>query len=890
LLLLAAALPIAVFGVAMHAMLSAQFESQAARQQQQLTKFAGMGLLDRLLVARTALTIVARSGRADAQAATGTRDARVLLEVAALDERGRLLSGSAALAQAWGDRASRWLAQRAGGAATLLAEDADRDVRRLLIAVPDPVRPDRLWIAEVDPAFVFAELSAEASGSRICVYDALQRPLYCPGWSAASHDAAPAAAQWRLFLRSDFGVDDWILASMDAPREAGVAPLARLSALAAAVTLLFVGMLGLVQVRPTMVPLERLIAGTRRLSHHDYSERVLLRPDDEFGELANSFNHMAERVDHQMQAMQVQSAIDREILDGLNVARVLQRVARRVQHVVPGASAAVVEIDRHASLLARVHTADAPMTLVAMPRADAVCMAQCSAGDIERCHEPPPWLLGVLRSPTGGLWVRCAKAGDELLGLLVIASDDTAIGDADARREIAELCDRVSVALSSADRERRLVERATRDSLTGLVNRAGLYEAIDALLAEQRGAAFSVLFVDLDRFKEVNDSMGHQIGDELLRALGQRLQACVPAGTRVARPGGDEFVVVVRGARSEADALARALCAELARPVELAGRTAVIGASIGLAHHPEHGASALELMRRADMAMYSAKAQGGGAAAWFKPALDTRVAERAALLADLRHALARGELELHYQPRVHARSDSIKCAEALLRWRHPTRGFVPVPNFIKLLEETGLIDTVGLWVIEQAAGQLARWRAQGIALDSIAVNLSTRQLQAADPADRVAAILRRCGLRPGDLELEVTESIFMGDAVQAIRTLRQLHDNGVRIALDDFGTGYSSLSYLHTLPIHVIKVDRSFVVELGIRDSALALTRSIVALARALGLRVVAEGVETQQQLEFLTELGCDELQGWLFAPALEPSAFAAFLEQPLPALAAATA
>jgi len=295
-------------------------------------------------------------------------------------------------------------------------------------------------------------------------------------------------------------------------------------------------------------------------------------------------------------------------------------------------------------------------------------------------------------------------------------------------------------------------------------------------------------------------------------------------------------------------------------------------------------------MRHADMAMYSAKARGGGKAAWFEPALDAQVAERAVLLAGLRLAQARGELELHYQPRIDARSGKVVGAEALLRWRHPERGFVPAPVFVKLLEETGLIDGVGLWVVEQAAAQLAHWRAHGTALESIAVNLSTRQLQDTNLPASVGAILARNGLVSNDFELEVTESIFMGDASTAIRTLQQLHDSGIRIAMDDFGTGYSSLSYLHKLPIEILKVDRSFVVGLGQRDSALALARSVVALARALHLRVVAEGVETQQQADILITLGCDELQGFLYAPGLEPAAFAAFAARPLQLAAAQAA
>jgi diguanylate cyclase len=893
-LLLAAALPLAVFGVTMHQLLSEQFESQAARQQVQLVKFAGMGLLDRLLVARTALSIAARTGRVDAEHDTINRDGRVLSEVAQIDFRGHVLAGSVSLAQRWRARALQWWSSRADKPATLLV-DPNRDAlgaHGVLLVLVDHARSDSMWIAQVESGFLFNELSVQSSGSRICVFDAADSPLFCPDWSAADEsalaDLRSRSLQWRLFLRSDFAIDDWTFAAMDglAPGSADGAPLARLSALVAISTLLFVGMLGLVQVRRTMGPLDELMAGTRRLSERDYSARVRLRPDDEFGELANSFNHMAEQIDDQMHAIQVQSSIDREILNGLNVSRALQRVAQRLERIVSGASAWVIEVDRDAPGFVRVHGARAPMALVGMTTA-GLEWNNHGADDIVACETPPPWLLSLAPAFTGRLWLRGATAGGELLGMVAVAAPRDSVIDQSSRREIAELCDRVSVALSSANRERLLIQRASHDSLTGLANRSGLYEAIDGMLTQQHAAAFSVLFLDLDRFKEINDSLGHQAGDSLLRVIAQRLLQCAPRGTLVARPGGDEFVLLVPGAAAAADELAHALCRVLPEPVELEGRTVVVGTSVGMARHPEHGASALELMRRADMAMYSAKARGGGVAAWYDAAMDARSAERAALLADLRGAAARNELEVHYQPRIHVQSQTVQCAEALLRWRHPSRGFVAPDAFIGLLEENGLIDSVGLWVVEQALSQLRGWRAQGATMNSIAVNLSTRQLESAEFPERVMAILVRHGLQPKDLELEITESIFVGDTSVAIGTLQRLHDIGIRIALDDFGTGYSSLSYLHRLPIGVVKVDRSFVAELGKRDSALALTRSIVGLARALDLSVVAEGVETEQQVEILTELGCDELQGWLYSPALDAAAFAKYIKRPLRASAA---
>jgi diguanylate cyclase (GGDEF)-like protein len=886
-LLLAAAVPIAVFGATMYHLLSQQFETQAAKQQLQLAKFAGMGLLDRLLVARTALSIAARTGRIDNGHDAAGRSGRVLLEVAYVNSRGHLLAGNAALAQRWRTPMMDWASRRQGETATVLV-GPDHDAlsaRKILMVSVDSARRDAAWIAEIDSGFLFSELSEAASGSRICVFDAARVPIFCPGWPhrPVLQSATGKTVEWRLFLRSDFATDDWLLTSMDdgAAEVPGEAPLARVAALAAVATLLFVGMLALVQVRRTMVPLELLIAGTRRLSERDYAARVRLEQRDEFGELARSFNHMAERIDHQISAMRVQSTIDYEILNGLDVARVLQSVAQRIERIVPSASVWIIEFDRSARALARIHSANSPMSVTRLSSADVNGGSEGFSSDIVPCDAPPKALQAMAHDGCR-LWICCASAGGEALAMLVLGIAEGADIDFEARREITELCGRVSVALSSADRERRLVERATRDSLTGLANRSGLYEAIDAMLDGEGTVAFSVLFLDLDGFKDINDSLGHHVGDDLLQTVARRLVEHVPFGTLVARPGGDEFVLVVRGSDESAHELATLVREQLVQPVELDGRKVVIGTSIGIAHYPAHGASALDLMRRADLAMFSAKARGGGAVARFDPSMDARVAERSALLADLRQAVERREFEVHYQPRVHVRSNTVKCAEALLRWRHPGRGLVPPSTFIPLLEETGLIDQIGLWVIDQAAGQLRRWRAQQVPLESVAVNLSTRQLETDGLPTAIAAVLARHGLRPGDLELEVTESIFMGDKSAAVRALEELHDSGIRIALDDFGTGYSSLSYLHKLPIELIKVDRSFVSELGQRDSALALTRSIIVLARALGMRVVAEGVETEGQLEILTELGCDELQGWLYAPALEAAAFARFMQQPV--------
>jgi diguanylate cyclase (GGDEF)-like protein len=379
------------------------------------------------------------------------------------------------------------------------------------------------------------------------------------------------------------------------------------------------------------------------------------------------------------------------------------------------------------------------------------------------------------------------------------------------------------------------------------------------------------MFIDMDRFKLINDSLGHDVGDQLLLEIARRLRTSVRSSDIVARLGGDEFVVALPGAGDD-DAIARMaekLRQELSAPYNLRARLLHSSPSIGIAIAPEHGSTVETLMRNADAAMYRAKDVGRNNFQFFDRALSERARDRLELAADLRGALEREEFRLHFQPQVRSEDGAFVAAEALIRWQHPQRGLVAPDQFISVAEEFGLIDAIGDWALNAACRELATLNALGISGLRVCVNLSAKQLRDRELPERVAAALTASGIAAADLELELTESMAMQEPQSTIALLKRLYDSGVGLAIDDFGTGYSSLSYLKMLPLHNIKLDRSFVRDIDAEPGGRAICSATVAMAHALGIKVVAEGVETEVQRDFLMALGCDYLQGWLFSKAL---------------------
>lgn len=474
-----------------------------------------------------------------------------------------------------------------------------------------------------------------------------------------------------------------------------------------------------------------------------------------------------------------------------------------------------------------------------------------------------------------------ALQGEQLTIIVVLASSALLLGTlftSTLEARMQAVAQRLAVSLQQANAEltlanQELQKRAFTDALTGLPNRVLFEDRLrHALLRMTRAnhgkveERIAVLFVDLDGFKPINDSFGHAAGDQILRAAADRLARIAGDSDTVARVGGDEFLMLLEGVRDDAECAqaANRVLRTLAEPFSVLGKQVQIACSVGIVLHPDQGEPE-KLVANADAAMYAAKRAGGGNYVMFESHMGADAALQLELQSDLRRAVDLKQFELHYQPKIDGEHDRISGVEALVRWNHPQHGLLAPGHFIGLAERFGLIVRLGDWIIDEACRQIAQWMAEGVTM-SVAVNLSVMQLREADFAERVGAALKRHGAPASLLLCEITESLAMDDLQATQRTFEGLASIGVFLSIDDFGTGYSSLSHLRQLPARQVKIDRSFVQDLESKDDARAVVDAVIRLAHALGLRVVAEGVETPGQRDILLAMGCDELQGFLFA------------------------
>ncbi len=765
-------------------------------------------------------------------------------------------------------------------------------------AVAARLRPAYLWGAPDDLPYL----------TGVCVLDVALTPLHCSeplatgaleglrakiGLGPSGHHVwqerreAHVAGFRELFLPSQFDAAAWTVV-MNVPEAHALAPARALRELVVPVGLLgllVAALLSLVQVRRTMGPLGELTAATKRIAERDFESRVPALRNDEFGELARAFNSMSDRLGRQFHALGTLAQIDAEILSKADIDRVLAILPGRIREVAHADWRMVLLAETPGSGTFRVRVADADAIamhhqLVTLPDAERARLNNSAAG-IRLDGHPARSVLEeqLARLNARTLFVLPIALKGRLAGLIVLGYRRKAdTPGEDEARLLRDLSDRVAVALATAERDHALFRQAHFDSLTGLPNRPYFMDLFAREIArvERHDTSLALLFIDLDGFSQVNDELGHSAGDELLMHAADRLRACLRKVDTVARLGGDEFTVLVPDVRDPSDAavVAKHVIEVLSQPFTIGGTETFVAASVGIAIFPTDGASTDEMLRNADTAMYQAKEQGRGTHVFFKEEMTKLARRRAELDRELRHALDENQFVLYYQPQLDIASGRITGAEALIRWIHPTRGLVPPGHFIPVAEDTGLIEQIGDWVLRDACAQFVRWRAAGLPLEHVSVNVSPRQFHRRGFAEAVGAILRSSGMPPERLQLEITESVLVDRTGAADATLAQLVRLGTRLSLDDFGTGYSSLAYLQHLPVAAIKLDRSFICDIVESEDARAIARSVLAMVQALRKEVVAEGVETPEQLALLARWGCDAIQGFYIARPLPEKEF----------------
>ena len=705
------------------------------------------------------------------------------------------------------------------------------------------------------------------------------------------------ALAWGQFMRAGFGAPDWVFVATQ-PESFQLAPVTEFRQIyvpVVALALLLVTWLTIRQARGFLVPMERLAARARAIARNDFAGRLDMPRNDEFGELASAFDNMSARLGHQFAALTALSEIDRLILSSVDTEQVIRTVIERMGDVVPADAVSVTLFDRdnphHAQAYFRGPRSGGTMTVARLdiaPETRSILESDEKGGWIALTAPVPDHLGHLVDEGLRTAYVQPIVWRGVVCGALVLGYLADAARNDEERQQAREFADRIAVAVSSAWRDEQLYVQAHFDLLTGLPNRLLLKDRLTQEIArcQREDRRFAVLFIDLDRFKDVNDSFGHSAGDAVLREAAARIRGCVRASDTVSRLGGDEFTVLLANLQrpQAAGPIAENIVRALAREFAVGEHHSFLGASIGIASYPEDGSSAEDLLKNADTAMYRAKSAGRSQAVYFEERMNAEALARLALDRDLRMAIERGELILHYQPQVVLGTGAVAAAEALIRWQHPKHGLISPSRFIPLAEESGFIEEIGKWALREACSRMKAWQAEGLAVAQVCVNVSPRQFRRSGLANLVRECVEEAGIAPDCLELEITEGLLMEHPVAAEGMLHELHAMGIGIALDDFGTGFSSMAYLKRFPVQTIKIDRVFVEGLGEGGDARAIVAAIIALSHALGKSVVAEGVETAEQLAILGELGCDDIQGHYFAPALPPAEFAAFVRSRPPA------
>lgn len=806
--------------------------------------------------------------------------------------------------------------QRSPGKISLLVTPTENSRQSLEIYLFSPLAEERpngkLLGLRINQESLWDREQLESRSELICILGERGSPLYCNRephgqWVSRlfrlehrqSDNALPDAqsalvagllsASWSLFLAPHYQVKQWTV-GVGIPEETALAPAHSFNKnliLVMLLSLVFITFLSIRSIRATLDPLGKLLQATRSLSSGVFNARVAFTGSDEFGELGDSFNDMASRLGRHFRQQQTLTHISQALQQAASVERIMGVLFTHFKALLGAAQIGAVFWSNADGMRQGIAW---PLTTFGHPAPPAINFNDQNRAlptEIQQLESTEsldryPVIARLSPDPGVPLTLLPVRRNGTHIALLAFSGLPIFKQAEDERLTLLlQLSEILAIALDNALLQQRLRYQAFYDTLTDLPNRVMMSQRLQELLesAKRGTGSLAVIIFDIDRFKTINDSMGHVAGDELLRLVAERLKRCLHPNEILSRFAGDEFVLIIPAVsdRSGAESVINRVNHSFLQPFSIGERRFGISASSGVALFPQDGNDHVTLLKNADAAMYQAKAGKSGGSAFYSHALQRALNERLSTEQELKQAIRREEFILFYQPAIKLENHSVIGCEALVRWAHPEKGLLMPNHFIEIAEQTGQIGAIGLCVLRQACCDFKRWQMQRLNLEYVAVNVSGLQLQDPDFATNVADIIAETGMAPGQLELEVTETALIEDFAASLEKLTALRQLGVRIAVDDFGTGYASLKYLKTLPADKLKIDRLFVSELPGNERDGAIVKSVCTLALQLRMSLLAEGVETGAQAEFLRACGVYSVQGYHFSKPLPEPQFVAF-------------
>ena len=753
-----------------------------------------------------------------------------------------------------------------------------------------------IYLFELNSNYLWGEKSYYPSDKNLCVYQIsndIQTSLFCSNDYKAKNNATNSSpvniANWELFLNGEFNSDPWLfeinrltpISSTHIKEFVGSKAYIGVAIL----SLLIVGLLSLIQIRRTMVPLEKLIKSAKNITSGKFSNvQVDVDGSSEFSDLADAFNSMSSHIEHQLDTMESFSIIDKEIASKVDIEHAIQLVMKRMQVLAPNSMLLVAYLEEESanevqcSCTVSGHEALSTIRL-SLPVKEINAIKRYNQGQVKQSNLTNTFIHERLMAELGAnnMWTLPVFWQGEMCAFVSVGSKAVLNEHQEIWGEFRDLASRIGIVISAHERDQKLLLEAQYDSLTGLPNRILLQDRLKLAMehSDHTGKPMWIIFIDLDRFKVINDSLGHTLGDKLLVEIGNRLLAETRDTDTVARFGGDEFVIVLSGDAGENIQLSvlNRIMDSIAEPAHINNHELINTCSIGISVYPTDGKNAETLIKNADIAMYRAKEMGRNNYQFFTQSLNDKASERMQIISLLRRAIEHDELSLHYQPKVDLRTNNVVGLEALLRWNNATLGNVSPAKFIPIAEEAGLIIPIGEWVLQTACKQMAIWQKSGLGNLLMSVNLSARQLQQNNLIEKIKSTLVKTGLNAEFLELELTESMLMDSSHNFVSDLHAIKALGIQLSVDDFGTGFSNRSYLQTLPIDTLKIDKSFIDIITFNTKKAPIVDTIISLAKNMNLKIVAEGVETSEQALYLKKQDCDQIQGYYFSKPLPANA-----------------